>query len=208
MLRIYFFVLLVFVLGACVSKQTTTGFLESYDDLKPVSSAKRLHFFNADANLSAYTKILIPEIKVLSNSREQTPYDRSLYAKISAYTTASYRKIIMKNSANYEVVDVPQKGAMVMNIALSMVQITDVDTTLEDLKPLAFKKDYSTDNAYLQGKARLLIEVKTTDALSSRVLARSLHVLIDEKVSATEEKLRFKDIQASLDAWLAQSIQH
>jgi len=95
----------------------------------------------------------------------------------------------------------------VMHIALSMVQIRDEDTKFEDLKLLALKKDRNTQNAYVQGKARLLIEVKTTDALSNKVMARSLHVLTDEKVSGLEDKLRFRDLQPSLDAWLNQSIQ-
>lgn len=204
------FVLTIFVFSACVSKNNVTGFLESYEGLKPVSSTKKIHLFSkdTDSNLSAYTKILIPDIKVLPNSREQSPYDLNLYTQISAYASASYRKIIMKNSANYELVDVPQKGTMVMHIALSMVQVKDENTTFEGLKLLAFKKDHSSHTVYEQANGRLLIEVKTTDAFSNKVLARSLHVMTNNKVSALGDKLRFKDLQAALDAWLAQSINH
>jgi len=201
----YLLVTLLFF-SACSTSFSGTGFLASYKNLSTVSSNKMHYFYKSpDANLSQYSKILIPEIKVLPMSKVLNAYDHKLYKTVSAYTTASYQKMLMKNSANYKLVDVAQKETMVMNIGLSMVEVPEGVRVLEELSSLPFQVNEESKKAYADSKVRLMIEVKTTDAMSGKLLARSVHVMVDEKIQA-ESMLKFRDIQGSLDAWLAQTL--
>ena len=200
---IYLLAIVVF-LGACSFKGT--GFLTSYKGLKPLYTDTMHYFYKSpDVNLSQYRKIFIPDIKILALTKDQGPSDYELYNTISAYTTASYKKMLMKKSANYELVGVAQKHTMVMQIALSMVKVNEQTKTLDQLETLPFKVQKKSQDAYSKAEARLMIEVKTTDAMSGKILARSVHVMVDEKVQS-RQKIKFSDIQRALDAWLTQTL--
>jgi len=203
--------LISFVFTACSTTQTyqnRTGFFKSYDALKPVAQSSSLFFHQEeDANLSAYDKLFIPEIKVLGHTEHASPQDNKLYAQVAAYATPAYIKNIIKKSANYKVVDVAQKGAMVMQIAISMVEVHPKDKNWDQLSALPFTLDASTYAAYSEGNARLLIEARISDAMSGRLLARSMRIVMEEKVRLHEEAhLQFKDLQAALDRWLYEAV--
>lgn len=202
---------LALVLTACSAAKTyqnRTGFLDSYEGIKQVSSNHSLYFEQMpDSNLSAYDKIVIPDIKVIANTFAPTPYEHKLYSLISAYTTAAYRQNIIKNSANYKVVDVAQKGAIVMQIAVSMIEVHPDDHEWDNLSALGFTLNAGTYAAYLEGDARILIEARITDAMTQRLLAHSVHAIRDEKIILHDpDRLQFSDVQAGLDRWLNESI--
>lgn len=199
------------LLTACSTSrayQNRTGFLNSYDGIVKVDSNDSLYFEQmTDSNLSAYNKILIPDIKVISSTLAPTPYENRLYSLISAYATAAYRKNIIKSSSNYEVVDVAQKGAIIMEIAISMIEIHPDDKEWDNLSTLEFSLNASTYAAYLEGDARMLIEARITDAMTQRLLARSVHAIVDEKIVLHDpDRLQFNDVQAALDRWLNDSM--
>jgi len=203
----WFLLLLVafLTLVGCSSKSRLvhTGFLKGYENLKPLSTrANHLIYKESDANLSAYTKLYIPEIKVLSLSPEISPYDRELYAKVSAYCTASYKKLISKKSANYELVGVGQKGTLVLEVALSLVDGNNLDKA----KAVAFVKKHHNAKLYEEGRTHLLVEVKTRDAMNNKVLVQSMRLMDEKKIKVTSKQIQFKDLQPALDAWLAQLI--
>lgn len=202
---------LTFIFTACSTTQTyhnRTGFFKSYDELKPVAQSSSLFFYKEeDANLSLYDKIFIPEIQVLAHTVNTNPQDNKLFTQIAAYATAAYTKNIIKNSANYKVVDVAQKGTMVMQIALSMVEVHPEDANWDQLSALPFTLDASTYSAYGEGNARLLIEARISDAMSSRLLARSMRIVLEEEVRAhNDTHLQFKDLQRALDKWLYEAV--
>lgn len=203
--------LIFFVFTACSTTQTyqnRTSFFKSYDAFQPVAHSRSLFFHQEeDANLSAYDKMFIPEIQVLAHTVHASAEDNKLYTQISAYTTAAYTKNIVKNSANYKVVDVAQKGAMVMQIAISMVEVHPEDKNWDQLSALPFTLDAGTYSVYSEGNARLLIEARITDAMSGRLLARSMRIVMEEEVRAhNDAHLQFKDLQAALDTWLYEAM--
>lgn len=202
---------LAFVLTACSAAKTyqnRTGFLSSYEGIEQVSSRESLYFEQMpDSNLSAYDKIVIPDIQVISNTPESTSYENRLYSLVSAYTTAAYRKNIINNSANYQVVDVAQQGAIVMQIAISMIEVHPDDKSWDSLSALGFSLNAGTYTAYLEGDARILVEARITDAMTQKLLARSVHAIVDEQVILHDtDRLQFKDVQSALDKWLSGSI--
>jgi hypothetical protein len=203
--------LISFGFTACSMTQTyqnRTGFFKSYDAFQPVAHSNSLFFYQEkDANLSAYDKMFIPEIQVLAHTAHTTPEDNRLYAQISAYATAAYTKNIIKNSANYTVVDVAQKGAMVMQIAISMVEVHPEDKNWDQLSALPFTLDAETYSVYSEGSARLLIEARISDAMSGKLLARSIRIVMGEEVKVHNNAyLQFKDLQAALDTWLYEAM--
>lgn len=199
------FVSLVFT--ACSATKTyhnRTGFFKSYEAFEPVAHNSFL-FFNKeeDANLSAYDKIFIPEVRILSHTAQATPADNKLYTQVAAYATPAYTKNIIKNSANYKVVDVAQKGAMIMQIAISMVEVHLEDENWDQLSALPFTLDASTYSVYSEGNARLLIEARISDAMTGRLLARSMRIVQEKEIRLHDDaRLQFEDLQAALDTWL------
>lgn len=202
--------LLIVLITACSSPltyQNRTGFFKAYNRLEKVSIDNISYFEKSeDANLSRYNKIVIPEIKVLSNSVGQTPQENELYTLVSAYTTAAYRKSIIKKSSNYALVDVAQKDSMIMQIALSMVEVHPEEKSWDNLSALAFSINPSTYLTYQEGNARLLVEARITDAMSGKVLARSMRVVMEEEIRLHNDRLEFTDLQAALDRWLNEAV--
>jgi len=198
------------ILSACSANykyQLRTGFLDTYEGLEKVSTDK-IHYFKTmdDANLSAYDKIYIPDIKVLSNTPETSPRENKLYTLISEYTSAAYRKNIMKNSANYSMVGVAQEGTIIMQIAISTVEVHPKNKEWDNLSALAFTLNESTQQQYKEGNVRLLIEARITDAMNQKLLAHSMRVIMDEEIHTNKEYLSFSNVQASLDKWLYKAI--
>ncbi len=187
--------LISLIIVACSSPKRT-GVLGLYDSLSPVSKG-RLHFFKQsdDVNLSTYSKVLVPPIKVVSLLPYDSPEQIKLNSQISAYSTAVYRKMIMKHSSNYQLVDVGQKGTLVINIFLSLAEVSPGGRSLEEIRSVSFKVSQSDS-------VHLLIEVRTTDAMNGKVLARSMQVVENETIVPKSDFLAFKDLQKALDKWL------
>jgi len=209
-LRLISIIASVLIFSACTTNlnyQIRTGFLDNYDGLKKVST-NEIHFFENidDANLSAYDKIYIPDIKVFSNTSVQTAQENELYTQITAYTTAAYRKNIMKKSANYSLVDVAQEGTIIMQIAISTVEVHPKDKEWDNMTALPLSMTESTQKTYQEGSARLLIEARISDAMNDKLLARSMRVIMDQEIRSNDDRLSFKDLQASLDRWLYKTV--
>ena len=203
------FVTLV-ALSACstsASYQFRTGFFSEYDKLERVTKDE-FRFFEkiGDVDLNSYGKIVVPDIKVLPNVADSTPQENELYTQISAYTSAAYRKNIIKNSSNYTLVDVPQQGALIMQIAISLVEVHPEDKSWDNLIAFPFSLNASTYTSFQEGNVRVLIEARITDAMSSEVLARSMRVMMEEEVRLHADNIEFKDVQASLDRWLREAM--
>jgi len=199
-------IMVILAFTACstgASYESRTGFLQKYDGLKRVS-VENVHYFEKvdDANLSSYDKIFVPDIKVFSNTAVQTSSEHGLYTQITAYATAAYRKNIMKSSANYTLVDVAQKGTIMMEIAISVVEVHPGEKGWDSLSAFPLSLNESTQKTYEKGNVRLLIEARITDVMSKKLLARSMRVIMEEEVRVETDKLLFKDLQASLDRWL------
>lgn len=201
-----FISMLIFSACSVASDPLRTGFLSDYDGFQHVSAGD-MHYFQRldDANLSWYDKMFIPEIKVFSNTAEPSFGDSRLYSEITAYTTAAYRKNIMKKSANYCLVDVAQEGTMLMEIAISTVEVHPSDEKWDNLTALPFSINDRTKKSYEEGSVRILIEARISDAMNNDLLARSMRVIMKEEVRVDSDQLSFKDIQASLDRWLYDS---
>lgn len=157
------------------------------------------------ADLSRYEKILLPDITVLPNTKTHSAGERVLHAQIASYATAAYRHNIAKSSANYNLVDVPQADAIILQIAISMVEVHPEDKAWDDRSALAFSLSPQTLEIYQKGEARILIEARISDAISGKLLANSAHVVMEE-VRLHGKQLQFHDLQAGLDKWLNEAV--
>ncbi len=199
------------LMTACSTRQAypnRTGFLDSYATIEKKANTDCLFFEKMpESEIGQYRKILVPDIKVIPNTQTSSARENELYSQASAYATAAYRKNIIKNSANYEVVDVAQQGTLVMQMALSMVEVHPDDKTWDTFSALPFSLNPATYAAYQEGNARLLIEARITDAMSKKLLARSMRVVMDEPIMLhSPDSLRFSDFQDALDRWLNESV--
>jgi hypothetical protein len=96
---------------------------------------------------------------------------------------------------------------MVMQIAISMVEVHPEDKNWDQLSALPFTLDAETYSVYSEGSARLLIEARISDAMSGKLLARSIRIVMGEEVKVHNNAyLQFKDLQAALDTWLYEAM--
>lgn len=198
------------LVSGCASQQphqNRSGFLGSYEFSAQADSDKTYYFETLEgADLSAYEKILVPEIKVISNTKKQSSQENVLNEQISSYASAAYRQNIIKNSSNYTLVDVAQVDTMIIQIALSMVEVHPDDKNWDKLSALALSLNPQTFMSYQEGDARLLVEARISDAISGKVLARSMRIVMEEKVALHAEQLQFQDLQPALDRWLNEAM--
>lgn len=198
------------LVSGCASQQphqNRSGFLGSYAFSAQADSDKTYYFETLKgADLSAYKKILVPDVEVIPNTTSQSSQENILYEQISSYASAAYRQNIIKNSSNYTLVDVAQVDTMIIQIAVSVVEVHPDDKAWDNLSALAFSLSPQNFMRYQEGDARLLVEARITDAISGKVLARSMRIVMEEKISLHGEQLEFQDFQAALDRWLDEAM--
>lgn len=182
-------VLVGLIFLACATPLQHTGFLKHYEGLRAVEGKTGV-YFEALEDLGQYEKVYINEVQVISNATQEDAQIYALKTTMATYATAAYRKTITKFADNYTLVDVGQEGTVVISIALSLVQLNDDGTFYS----VPMNKQSFKDNAQI----RLLVESRSEDAMSNKLLARSMRV-VQTPVKSFQQ---FSDIQAALDSWL------
>jgi len=184
---------LLLLLSACSTLQT--GFFSSYEGMKKLD--ENFYFSKVDdANLSAYDKVFIPEVKLMTNRGKLTPAQHQLNIELKAYATRGYRRTINQK----KLVNVGQKNTLVIQIALSLAHIDKTKKGLDAVEFLPLSADDTSKELHL------VIEVQSVDIMTSKVLSRSVRIIMNEDVNVKE--LSFKDVQPSLDAWLKDVVKH
>lgn len=185
--------------SGCGSKQVgpavNTGFFENYTNIETP----------LNASLKKYTKIQVAPIQVVPaiELAKQTQSQKKMYKAIVTYLNKEYRKIITA-SGRYTIADKKAKDTLVLQSAISTVEVHFDDKKWNQLSPIAMGLDVVSFNAYMYEFVRVLGEMRLVDSVSGEVITRNLTILKDEKVSITGDDLKFKNLKPGLDAWLRQ----
>ena len=185
--------------SGCGSKQVgaavNTGFFEDYMIIESDSKASS----------KKYTKIQVAPIQVVPaiELQMQTPSQKKMYKDIAAYLNKEYKKIITASN-KYTITDEKAKDTLVLESAISAVEVHFHDKDWNQLSPIAMGLDVVSFNAYMYEFVRLLGEMRLVDAQTGEVVTRNLTILKDEKIFITGDDLELKNVKAGLDAWLVQ----
>lgn len=191
--------LVVFLSGCGSTKEVgpavNTGFFKDYEAIEAATQS----------SLKKYTSIKVAEVQVIPAIalEKQTPSQKKMYQDIAAYLKQEYKKLIHA-SGRYTVVEKATKNTLVLESAISAVEVHFDDKEWNQLSPIAMGLDVISFNAYMYEFVRLLGEMKLVDAESGKVLSSNLNIIKDEKIFITGDDLEFKNVKASLDGWLAQ----
>ena len=191
--------LAVFVSGCGSTKEVgpavNTGFFKDYEAINAASQA----------SLKKYTNIRVAKVQVIPaiGSEKQTASQKKMYQDIAAYLDQEYKKLISA-SGRYNLVEKDTKNTLVLESAISAVEVHFDDKEWNQLSPIAMGLDVVSFNAYMYEFVRLLGEMKLVDAESGKVVSSHLNILKDEKIFITCDDLELKNVKAGLDSWLAQ----
>jgi hypothetical protein len=191
--------LAVFVSGCGSTKEVgpavNTGFFKDYEAINAASQA----------SLKKYTNIRVAKVQVIPaiGSEKQTASQKKMYQDIAAYLDQEYKKLISA-SGRYNLVEKDTKNTLVLESAISAVEVHFDDKEWNQLSPIAMGLDVVSFNAYMYEFVRLLGEMKLVDAESGKVVSSHLNILKDEKIFITGDDLELKNVKAGLDSWLAQ----
>lgn len=156
--------LAVFVSGCGSTKEVgpavNTGFFQDYEAIQaaPQSSLKK------------YTNIRVAEVQVVPAiaPENQTASQKKMYKDIAAYLNQEYKKLI-NASGRYTLVEKDTKNTLVLESAISAVEVHFDDKEWNQLSPIAMGLDVVSFNAYMYEFVRLLGEMKLVDAESGKV---------------------------------------
>ncbi len=192
-MKIFISIVLVLFFSACATNEK--GFFNAYEGLKKIDN--NFYFEQIDeANLSAYDKVFVPEVKLMVNQGEIEPAAHQLNIEIKAYATKGYRKKI----SHYKRVDIRQKGTIELRIALSLASL---EKNKKGLNALNFRPISSSET---EEKLYLVVEIEAVDVMTSKRLSRCVRIITDKNIDTSN--LSFKEIQASLDSWLSTTIRY
>lgn len=172
-----------------------TGFFKNYETLKTQTAP----------SLKKYTKIKVAPIQVVPAIApdKQTTSQKKMYADIAAYLNEEYKKII-STSGSYTLTDKDAEDTLVLESAISAVEVHFDDKEWNQLSPIAMGLDVVSFNAYMYEYVRLLGEMRLVDASTKAVVSRNLTIIKENPIFITGDDLEFKNVKASLDNWLAQ----
>lgn len=191
---------IVLIMNGCSSKTmqaTNSGFFDDYKQFENVEIQK--------PNLKKYTKIIVMPVEVISVNLEEsrTPKQQELYDDISLYLYTSYKKDLQE-SGSYELVDKKSSNTLILQTAISTVEVHTEDKNWNQLSPISLDLNVVSYNAYMDEDVRVLGEVKLIDAQSGDVIFRGLNIQKNDKILISGEYLTIEDIKNGLDSWLEQ----
>jgi len=190
--------LAVFVSGCGSTKEgpaVNTGFFKDYEAIEAATAA----------SLKKYTKIRVAKVQVVPAiaPEKQTASQKKMYQDIAAYLDQEYKKLI-RASGRYTLVEKDTKNTLILESAISAVEVHFDDKEWNQLSPIAMGLDVVSFNAYMYEFVRLLGEMKLVDAASGKVVSSNLNILKDDKIFITGDDLELKNVKAGLDSWLDQ----
>ena len=190
--------LAVFVSGCGSTKETpvlSTGLFKGYEAIEAATAS----------SVKKYTNIRVAKVQVIPAIalEKQTSSQKKMYQDIATYLDQEYKKLISA-SQKYTLVEKNMKDTLVLESAISTVEVHLDDKEWNQLTPIAMGLDIVSFNAYMYEFVRLLGEMKLVDAESGKVVSSHLNILKDEKIFITGENLELKNVKAGLDSWLAQ----
>jgi len=190
--------LAVFVSGCGSTKETpvlSTGLFKDYEAIEAATAS----------SVKKYTNIRVAKVQVIPAIalEKQTSSQKKMYQDIATYLDQEYKKLISA-SQKYTLVEKNMKDTLVLESAISTVEVHLDDKEWNQLTPIAMGLDIVSFNAYMYEFVRLLGEMKLVDAESGKVVSSHLNILKDEKIFITGENLELKNVKAGLDSWLAQ----
>ncbi len=192
-MKILISIVLLLLFSACATKER--GLFNSYIGLKKID--KNFYFEQTnEANLSAYDKVFVPEVKLMINQGELKPAQHQLNMEIKAYATQKYRKKI----SHYKRVDIRQKGTIELRIALSLASL---EKNKKGLNALNFRPISPSET---EEKLYLVVETEAIDVMTLKRLSRCVRIVSDKSIDTSN--LSFKEIQPSLDSWLSTTIRY
>lgn len=200
-----------FLINGCAGKSVAaknSGFFNDYTQLKSSDGLSAAKSFK-EYDLSKYKTVLISPVQVIAMIPEaqQSDSQKMLYKKISEYVTEGYKSEIQKNS-NFKVVDTKEQDTIVLESAISTVEVHFDDKKWNQFSPIAMDVTVTSFNSYIYGNVRVLGEKRIVDATTGETILESMEIIKDEKIILNSEILKFENIKPALDKWIELAVKH
>jgi len=180
------------LLSGCANNKSLTshqsGFLNDYSSLKqsPYDPAARLYIAQG-VDFSSYANVMVEPVKIIANN-EQIKANKGLLKEMSEYLTQKVRTSIRQNP-NFKLVTNPQPDTAKIEFALTAVTVDYSDREVYQYIPVAFVITEASRASGASAKdARVLVELRVTDANSGKVLGRAIGSQKAAQVTVDKEK--------------------
>ncbi|MBE0513892.1 DUF3313 family protein [Sulfurimonas sp.] len=200
-----------FLINGCAGKSVAaknSGFFNDYTQLKSSDGLSATKSFK-EYEISKHKTVLISPAQVIATIPEaqQSDPQTMLYKKISEYVTEGYKSEIQKNS-NFKVVDMKEQDTIVLESAISAVEVHFDDKKWNQFSPIAMDVTVTSYNSYADGNVRILGEKRIVDATTGESMFESMEIIKDEKIILDDETLKFENIKPALDKWIELTVKH
>lgn len=198
-----------FLMSGCAGKKLYTknsGFFKDYEQLNKQIEPKSSKVQSKDsADLSFYKNIIVAPVKVISSiaKEQQTESQKKLYKDISEYLTTKCKEEL-GNSSKYILVENPSKNTLILESAISAVEVHFDDPQWYQFSSIAIGLTAVSFGVYVDEDVRILGEKRLVDSQTGDVLERSMNIQEDVKITLTGYELEFTNIKPALDSWLKQ----
>ena len=186
-------------------KPAPSGFLGDYSQLEknPEYPAAEV-YVNPDADWMSYSAIILDSVTLWVKGQEGT---RLTPEEKQMLTDTLYRALHDQLSAQFQLAERPQPGALRMRVALTQVKganvpLRTVTTVIPQLRILAAAAALSTNVAYTVGTAT--IEGEILDAITHRRLAAAVDSRAGNKALFSMRTFqKWADVEAAANLWAA-----
>lgn len=193
------------LLSGCASSTNPTpqnsGFLDDYSTLKksPHDPATLL-YIASDVDFSTYDHVMVEPVKIMANN-EQIKANSGLLKEMSEYMTQKVRTKIRQNP-NYTLVTKPQANTLKVEYALTAATVAHTDREVYEYIPVALViTEASRASGMSKKDARVLVELRVSDANTGKIVSRAISSQKGEKVTLKEEELTLKVLKPALDRY-------
>lgn len=197
--------------SGCASKNVAaknSGFFNDYSQFKSGDGFSAAKSFK-EYDISKYKTVLISPVQVIAAlpQAEQSDSQKRLYKKISEYVTEGYKKEI-QNKTDFRVVDMKEEESIILESAISMVEVHFDDRNWDQFSPIAMDITVTSYSSYADGNVRVLGEKRIIDAATGETMFESMEIIKDEKIILDGDTLEFENIRPALDKWIELAVKH
>ncbi|MFJ3372805.1 DUF3313 domain-containing protein [Pseudomonas sp. NPDC086251] len=198
------------LLGACTSKITSkaeySGFLNSYEDLKTVttpSGDKALRWINPTWNPDAYDTVAFQQLELFPSPQPNERVDQATLDQLQTYMTTSARNVL---SQKYHLLTHAPAAPANARVLQVRVAITGVSASNEGMKwyevvPVAAViGGVSAATGHRDQNTELYLEAELVDARTSQIMAKVVRKVFGEQLKNASQPVTAQVFKGAIKA--------
>ncbi|MEI2263955.1 DUF3313 domain-containing protein [Erwinia sp. CGal63] len=196
--------LLAVLLAGCAAKTADqsqySGFLKSYSEIKPVTTAtghETLRWIAPDYQANRYTSLYFAPVVYYPRAQPSERVSAATLEQIRSYTESRLKSAL---AARKKLIDKPQPGSLIVKTAITAVTAENKDMQFYEVVPIAaVVAGTMAATGHRSQNAELFLEAEAIDAATGKPVIKVIRKGYGKTVANGTAPITATDVQSAID---------